>query len=434
MISLLPLGNKGVSLFAPMAFLVILLSPRERLRAAAQASPSARVAGEFRYVLSPDGLAVGSTGRCAPALLPRADTVVAVVADADVGWHRITLPKAPASRLRAALVGLLEEAVLDEADGLHYAVAPDAAGGEPTWIAAVHRGWLADTLAALEKANVSVERVVPSSWPEDPPQGHFSEISDEAGAPMQLTWADADGVATLRVQGGLARALLPGWAEKPARWTASPAVAAPAERWLSAPVMVLSDEQRALQAARSTWNLRQFDLAPKHRGTLALREAWRRMLSPAWRPVRVGLVTLVLLQVGGLNLWAWHQRQQVADKRDAMVAVLKSAHPQVRAVLDAPVQMQRETDQLRAAAGRAGDHDFETLLNAAALAWPPDRPAIEALRYEQGRLTIPVNGWPDPQIDAFRSQLQSAGWQVDFADSRFTITRAAATPTPGAPT
>ena len=32
-----------------------------------------------------------------------------MIQEADVSWHRITLPKAPASRLRMALVGVLEE-------------------------------------------------------------------------------------------------------------------------------------------------------------------------------------------------------------------------------------------------------------------------------------------------------------------------------------
>ena len=87
-----------------MSILVVLIPPRPRGGASAS--------GEFSYVLSPDGLAIGAQGRCAPALLPRADSVVAVLPDCDVGWHRITLPKAPSARLRAALVGVLEEALL----------------------------------------------------------------------------------------------------------------------------------------------------------------------------------------------------------------------------------------------------------------------------------------------------------------------------------
>ena len=46
-------------------------------------------------------------------------------------------------------------------------------------------------------------------------------------------------------------------------------------------------------------------------------------------------------------------------------------------MLDAPVQMRRETEALRAAAGKAGDTDLEPMLQAAASAWPPNRPAVD---------------------------------------------------------
>jgi general secretion pathway protein L len=415
-----------------MSFLVILVPPRARLGAAGGDVAPAAAGGDYAYITSADGVTPGATGRAAPALLPRAESVVALLAPSDVSWQRITLPKAPAGRLRAALTGVLEEALLDDADALHLALAPGAAAGESTWVAAVHRAWLQEHLTALEKSGVPVERVVPAAWPEDTPAGHFDEAAAAEGsvAPMVLTWSDAQGVVSIRLQGGMARALLPAWAAQPARWTATPSVAAPAERWLGAPVHVVSPEQRALQASRSLWNLRQFDLAPRHRGTLALRDAWRRVLSPGWRPVRAGLAALVLLQVAGLNLWAWHQRQEIAAKRQAMVEVLRAAHPQVRAVLDAPVQMQRETDALRAAAGRPGEDDLEALLHAAASAWPDDRPPVEGLRFEPGRLTLSAAGWAEPQVEAFRSRLRAGGWAVESADGRVTLSRAAAAGSP----
>jgi general secretion pathway protein L len=67
----------------------------------------------------------------------------------------------------------------------------------------------------------------------------------------------------------------------------------------------------------------------------------------------------------GLNAYAWQQRQALAAKRQAMNSLLLSAHPGVRVVLDAPVQMERETERLRAAAGRPGEADLESMLAAA---------------------------------------------------------------------
>ena len=173
-----------------MSLLVIQLASRQRLRArgdGANAPQSARLTEEYAYALSPDGLVLEAQGQCAASLLPKADAVVAVLCDTDVSWHHITLPKAPASKLRAALVGVLEEAVLEDADLTHFAIAADAAPGQPAWVAAIDRPWLRAELAALEQANVFVDRVVPSAWPDDPPCGHFAETnSHDNGTPHLL--------------------------------------------------------------------------------------------------------------------------------------------------------------------------------------------------------------------------------------------------------
>ncbi|MDB6002673.1 MAG: hypothetical protein JWP52_4372, partial [Rhizobacter sp.] len=199
---------------------------------------------------------------------------------------------------------------------------------------------------------------------------------------------------------------------------------AAAERWVGVPVTVMPAEQRMLMAARSLWNLRQFDLARSTRGSRALRDSLRRFMSPDWRVVRYGLVVLAVSQVIGLNLWAHHQQNAIDGKRASLIEVMRATHPQVRAILDAPVQMRRETDTLRAAAGIPGDTDLEPMLQAASLAWPTDRPPVESLRYEPGRLTLAANGWTEPQIAAFRQRLAPAGWQVTPAEGRLMLTRA----------
>jgi general secretion pathway protein L len=418
-----------------MSILVVLIPSRARLRArrADGIEPETHWTGaEFQYVLSSDGFSLDTQGRCAAALLPRATMVVAAISDTDVSWHRIVLPRAPSARLRAALKGVLEETLLDETgDDVHLAVAPEATAGQPTWIAAMDRKWLAHELAALERATVFVDRVVPMSWPDDPPSGHFAEAqpgTDGAVGTLSLTWAHPDGVATFRLQGGLARALLPSPLPEGARWSATPAAATAAEQWLGGPMAVMTPSMRALQATRTTWNLRQFDLAPRHRGTRALRDAVRYFKAPHWRPVRIGLVALAALQVVGLNLWAWHQRAEIEERQDAMVTLLRTTFPQVRAVLDAPVQMQREADSVRTAAGRAGDADLEPMLAAAALAWPSDRPAVESLRFEPGRLTLAAAGWGNAEIEQFRTRLRPTGWQVELSEGRLIVTRAIARP------
>ena len=417
-----------------MAILVLQLPNRPRLHArgpgAAEPEPAA-IGGDYLYASSPDGLTLTSQGRCAAALLPKAETVVAALADADVSWHRITLPKAPAARLRAALGGVLEEALLADAEAVHLAVAPQAVAGQATWVAVADARWLRAELSALEKADVFVDRIVPMAWPDDPPVGHFAEIDAAGGAAqgVALHWSHADGVASIRLQGGLARALLPTSAVQGIRWSATPGAAAAAEQWLSAPVNVMPPAQRLLQAARSLWNLRQFELARRTRGARALRDSLRQFLSPAWRPVRWGLAVLVAAQIVGLNAWAWHQRTAVEAKRAAIQNLVKAAYPRVNVQevqRDAAAVMQREAQALRTQAGKPGDTDLETLLQAAASAWPADRPPVANLRFEPGKLTLSAAGWSDDQVQQFRSQLLPAGWQVDAAEGRLAMSRARA--------
>ncbi len=415
-----------------MSTLAVSISPRPRLRAAT-AQPAVPTAGDFAYVLSDDGLNVVREGRAAAALLPKAEHVVAVLDAADVSWHRIVCPKAPAARLAAALGGVLEDAVLDDAPLLHFALAPGAKGGDTVWVAATDRAWLQGEIARLETGGRRVDRVVPAAWPDTPSGGHF-RAADEAAADsnasgtggLLLTWAHADGVATWPLQGGLARALLPQPLPEDARFSATPAAAAPAERWLGARVHVLTPAEHVLQAARSLWNLRQFGLAPSHRGMNAVTDLLRRLRQPAWRPLRWGLAGLVAVQLVGLNVAAWQQRRALDDKRAAMTLLLQTAHPQVRAVLDAPTQMQRETDALRAAAGRPGEGDLEAALQAAASAWPPQQP-VQTLGFQAGQLTLATPGWNAAQVADFRNAIGPAGWVVEAGDGRITLTRAAAT-------
>lgn len=413
-----------------MSLLAIQLPTRTRLHPQVRASaqgPGARA--ELGFVLSPDGQAVQTEGQCAPSLLPKATAVVAVLAPADVAFHRLTCPKAPAARLRAALAGMLEEQVLDEVDQLHLSLAPDARPGEETWVAAIDRAWLSAELAALESAGVVVDRVVPGLWPEAQAHGHFHVPLDDDKPRTLLTWADAQGVSTWPLQGSLSRGLLPEPLAEDTLWTADPAAAAPAERWLGQPVQVLGMGTRLLASAQSGWNLRQFDLAARHRGLALLRDAGKQFLTPGWRPVRLGLVGLVLAHLVGLNAWAWMQRTELQTRRTAVTNLLRTTHPQVRAVLDAPLQMARENELLRANAGRPGDTDLEPLLQAAASVWPDGRPP-QLLRYENGRLSLGAPGVGAAELAQMRATLEPAGWSVDQDDNQITLSR----PTAGSAT
>ena len=418
-----------------MSVLVVQIPPRRRLgpQATAATEPDAGSEGggsslpaEFFWVRTGDGQSVDAQGVAAPSRMPRSEAVVLVLGECDVGWHRLPLPRAPQGKLRAALLGALEDNLLTDADQVHVALAPGATPGERAWVAAIDKAWIGHALAAFERRGVMVDRVVPSLWPGDPAHGHFYDASTAGGTPEPaVAMADSNGIACLPIAGTLARALLPAAAAQAIHWSAPPAVAAAAERWLGEPVHVRSPADQLLAAARSTWNLRQFDLSPRRRGTLALRDALRRFMRPAWRPVRLGLAGLIGLQVVAVNVWAWSTQQAIESKRQAQAALLAEAHPQVRVVVDAAAQMERETDRLRAAAGRPGAGDLEAMLAVASAAWPDGRGPMQSLRFQTGQLSLAAEGWSPDDVRQFTERLRPAGWAVASQDGRLSVTRAA---------
>ncbi|MDT7837596.1 type II secretion system protein GspL [Aquabacterium sp. OR-4] len=454
-----------------MPQLVILLPLRPRDGAPADAAVAGPAgAAEYAWALSADGLSLTRHGRSAPADLPAADSVVAVLAAPDVAWHHPKLPKAPAARLRAALGGLLEDQLLEDDETVHLAVAPGASAGAPAWVAALNKPWLQAQLATLAAAGRVVGRVVPAHWPREaeaatdgadstdtaPPQAHVFAAhvfaaqayaadglaADAAPAtlagtgvatPETLAWLACHEAGTplcLPLAGSLANAWLTQARTRGLQLSATPAAVTLAEHALAqaggggAPaVAVLSEAEQALAALRSGWQLLQFDLAPRHRGLRAAGELWQLWRGPAWRPARLGLAALLGVQLLGLNAWAWQQRQALAEQRASADSLLRSAHPQVRAILDAPVQMRRETELLRERAGVAGDGDLETLLAATAAAWPDGAAPASQLRFEPGRLSLAAPGLAPPQLAQLRQRLQLTGWTVEPLEGRLVVQR-----------
>jgi general secretion pathway protein L len=419
-----------------MSVLVVLMPMPARAADSDVQGVGAAVPGRrdtpWRWALSDDGRQVTRQGEDPPALWPRADTLVALVPPQALSWASLDLPKVPAGRMRAALSGALEEGLLEEPEHLHFALPPQARPGRRCTIALLARAPLSAALQAAEAAGRDIDRVVPLFEPGPTPRAHFQQAAHDGPAATQLVWADEGGVATVPLEGDGARELVPPasaqQAENPSAgpaitWTCTPAAAARAEAWSGRPVPVVPEWQPGLEAAGSAWELRQFDLAPGHRGLRQGRDAWRRFWSAPWRPLRLGLAAAVVVNVLGLHAWSWQQQHAVRAAQQAQVSLLQSTHPQIRVVLDAPLQMQRELDRLRQAAGQPGEADLEAALAAAAAAWPAGQAPPQALRYERGRLTLSAAGLDETQVSSMNERLQPLGWSVAAAGGALTLTR-----------
>lgn len=410
-----------------MSTLIVALPVPPRLSSQGAAG-AALAPTEYEFVFSADDGPKLQTGRAEAPLLPRAQQVVAVVPPQAIGWHRVTLPKAPPAKLRAALVGMLEDVLLEDDGELHLAVAPHAKAGDSVWIAALSKAWIKTQIDAIEATGLTVDRVSPAWPPDDAPAGHFfpgEPLPDGSDSGPQFAWRDVQGPFSLPANSDATRTMLARMgSDIPVRWTSQPECATDAVRLAGDNVAAVSGSEFLYNASRGEWNLRQFDLIPQRRGSRAAKELLQQLwLSPTWRPARFGIAALLLLNIVGANVWAWQQRQAVSKQKAAMTSLLQTTFPQVRLVSDVPAaQMQKELDLLRAAAGKPGEGDLESLMYAAEAAWPTSRTPADGLKYEPGRLIVSSAGWSPQEVEGFRGRLRPLGYDAESVPGRLTLT------------
>lgn len=404
---------------------------------------------EYSYTLTADGHTALRHASAPAALLPEparpGGEVVAVVPARALSWQRLQLPHGlplgagqQTPRLRAALEGLLEDRVLDDAAQLHFALQPSAQAGEPIWVAVCERTWLREHLQALEAAGRRVARVVPEFAPGSTASGQpeLCALGTPEDACVVLTGQGTDqGVAVLPLSNmvlALARAGLPAATEADGNALtvrAEPAVAALAEHTWGQRATLYTASQRALDAARGDWDLAQFDLASTGR-IRALRKlgsaASALLYAPQWRAARWGAGLLAVAHLAGLNAWAWQERQALAAKQTAVRSALTTTFPKVQVVVDAPVQMERELAQLRQAAGSVSARDLEPLLAAAGAALPNGH-LPTGIEYTPGELRLRGLALGPEEETALAGRLQTAGYRARVDDGSLLL-RAEGTP------
>lgn len=380
-------------------------------------------ATEFAYAVTNDSVTVSRSGASQAAVLPapnRAGSeVVAVVPASVLSWHRVELPKgttARSPRLRAVLEGLLEDRLLDEPETLHFAVQPHAHAGSPVWVATCNRDWLRGALQALEQSGHAVARIVPEFEPQDPPALYALGDPDDPS----VVAVTAEGVTVLPLTPA-AVALLPSLPEDTA-CIAEPAVAVLAEHVLQHRPLLQQSAERWLRAAQSEWNLAQFELSSSGLALKRLGAMWGDVVSsPQWRPARWGAIALVALNLVGLNAWAWRERSALDTKHEAMRRALTETFPNVKVVVDAPVQMEREVAALRQATGVASGRDLEAMLGALALALPPQRVAT-GVDYAGGELRVRGLGLSADESRSVASTLRTYGYNATASADALVVT------------
>ena len=382
---------------------------------------------EYDYVLTPDDKTITRFGRVAAPLLPAlskaGSEVVAVVPMQALSWHRVEIPKGvidksllnrggQSARLRAVLEGLLEEQLLDDPGNLHFALAPDVRAGQPVWVAVCDRAWLRACMQALDLAQHPVARIVPEFAPDTSDSKHRSELfATQAQGGALLVVTGTQGVTVLPL--GATAVTLLSWPETDPV-VAEPGVAVMAEQLFKRQVSLLPPAQRWLQAAQSAWNLAQFDMASSSRARTLKKlslgwASFRR--APQWRAARWAAWLLVATHVIGLNAWAWKEKTALEGKRAAIRNTLLQTFPDVRVVLDAPMQMERELSALQQAAGAVSSRDLEAILLALSAVTSANQ-ALTAIEFVAGEARLKGLQLKPNEAEELATRLRAHGYKL----------------------
>lgn len=415
-------------------------------------NPPAQSSLELDWCLASNSHTVTRHGSATAALLPRADDTVLLLPHAAVSWHLANLPKLArslsGSKMRAVLDGLVEEQLLDDTSDLHIALFRHASSSanavNAVWLAVCNKAWLTAQIQQIQSAGHHLSRIAAQSYPlatlpESEDEDDVAAMRVHVGGRFEtamLTLTDSAGV--LSVPLAHARVVWPQLAESELHVTAEPAVAAAAEALLGCKVAIVQSAQHALQAtldARSMGlDLAQGDMAVAGSGRWIQKAsaAARDLLSaPAWRTARWGAALLILANLVGLNAWAWKERTSLDAKRSQTTQILTQTFPQIKVIVDAPLQMGRELASLRQASGGLGGRDMENLFARFAALAPASTPS--AIEFGAGELFLKGTGLSSAQLAQMQPQLRSAGLSVRSEGERLIVTEAPTVRTGDAP-
>lgn len=305
----------------------------------------------------------------ASTLSAHAGEVVGVIPHSRLSWLAVSLPPgSQGPRLQGVLRGLLEDRLLDEPEQLHLVPEPNALAlakqGGTTLVGVCDKQWLRDVLAPLQAAGLTVQRLVPEVSPSTSPMLHVMGTPDYS----QSVLSHAQGVTLLPPNTAQWSAFAQ-ITSKDLPVQAEPPMVERVQQLLQVRPQLQTAAQRWVQASQSDWDFAQGEWAQgrSQRGLRWLQATWQTLWhAPAWRPVRLGLLSLLLVQVVGLNVFAWREHKAQMSQMVALNQILTQTFPAVTLVIDAPLQMQREVEALKQKSGAVSNTDFEPLLVALA--------------------------------------------------------------------
>jgi general secretion pathway protein L len=138
----------------------------------------------------------------------------------------------------------------------------------------------------------------------------------------------------------------------------------------------------------------------------------------AFKPVAITLAGLLIMQIS-FSMFDYAIKMRENRKLDQeMVTQFKATFPNATTIVDAPLQMQRNLDDLKHGAGQSGNADFMPLLATATTsigAISAER--LKGMDYQNGKLVLNLLMPDMEQAQAMRQRLSTAGLSATIESS-----------------
>lgn len=339
--------------------------------------------------------------------LPQCDETEIVVPAAMVGFISAQLPPGSHTKVLNALPFLVEAGLISTPEETHAVLA--AQSDAQIIVAVIQKAWVKRVLDRLARAEIFPTRMFPETVLPDLPkngwglvcrgQDSFVRTSVSQGFPL-----DAD--ITSEVAPFLLAMAMTQTEEskRPASITVYGEFPKHATEWakqLGVAIQHASQQEWFVSNSKPIFNLLQGEFQPS--GGIS-----RRLT--AFKPVAMTLAVLLLMQIS-FSMFDYAINVRENGKLDqAMVTQFKATFPNATTVVDAPLQMQRNLDDLKHGAGQSNNNDFMPLLAATTTslgAIPVER--LKGMDYQNGKLTLNILMPDMEQAQAMRQRLITSG-------------------------
>ena len=395
------LGQNRLNASPPLALTLLLSIPD---------LPRVDPATPAEWTLLDNANAVLRSGEGPLATLPRAERVVALAPVGHLLFIETALPPVAPAKRDALLRYAIEDKLTIDPSTVHAVVvgkydAPGVGGKSGTQshvVAAIDRTWLVGVLQWLKQAGLPPESLISTAAGIAVAAGEWVVVLDQqrgfakradgfvynldfgAGRepPFGLTLALKEAREHQRAPSALVLQSMP------ARTRSAPPDTALAGQWeaaLGIPVRLGTpggNNLTSLLAAARSANLLTGEFAPRE----ALGK-WLGLMQPALIALAliIGVhVVFTLIDNGRLN------RERLALEQE-MAQVFKTAFPAAQAIIDPPLQMRRNLDQLRRERGIPADADAQMLIARLASLMqtlPGGSATVTALNVRDGMATL----------------------------------------------